>query len=263
MSNFREIPNYPNYKVNGKGDVMSKFNDNILKPIGGKYTGQYVKLYDNDRNFQKVYIKDLTDWYYTKTEKTIYYVYYKTTETEYRLYEPVCKQFSTKDALGTKEYIMFHTIKGYESNDEDLVRFANDFQKDCDELKKATALNIHYEKYYNHNSAVEMTFKRLCKGLYEDHDNIDIVEAGWMNKCFNSGLQYCKAGTYKSYGYDFSAYYPLIMADDKLLIPCKKGKEMMLKKLPKYRDDLEFGFYRVSITCQNDDFRKIFSRCLY
>ena len=119
MSNFREIPNYPNYKVNGKGDVMSKFNDNILKPIGGKYTGQYVKLYDNDRNFQKVYIKDLTEWYYTKTEKTVYYVYYKITETEYRLYEPVSKQFSTKDALDTKEYIMFHTTKGYESNDED------------------------------------------------------------------------------------------------------------------------------------------------
>ena len=46
---------------------------------------------------------------------------------------------------------MFHTTKGYESNDEDLIKFATDFQKDCDELKKATALNIHYEKYYNHN----------------------------------------------------------------------------------------------------------------
>jgi hypothetical protein len=40
-------------------------------------------------------------------------------------------------------------------------------------------------------------------------------------------------------------------------IPSKEGKEIILENLPK-RKDLKHGFYHVKITCDNDDFRKMF-----
>ncbi len=67
---------------------------------------------------------------------------------------------------------------------------------------------------------------------------------------------YCKPGTYKCYGYDFTSYYAHIMASEDFIIPIKEGKEYTLSKLPK---ELKHGFYRVKITCENDDFRKLFS----
>ena len=45
-----------------------------------------------------------------------------------------------------------------------------------EELKDNDILTIDYFKYFTHYSAVLMTFKRLCKGKYEDHDTIDAIE---------------------------------------------------------------------------------------
>ena len=41
--------------------------------------------------------------------------------------------------------------------------------------------------------------------------------------------------------------------------PSKQGKEIILEKLPLKRADIKCGYYKVKITCDNDDFRKIFA----
>ena len=57
-----------------------------------------------------------------------------------------------------------------------------------EELKNNDVLTIDYFKYLNHYSAVLMTFKRLCKGKYEDHESIDAVESKWIESTHNGGI---------------------------------------------------------------------------
>jgi hypothetical protein len=65
--------------------------------------------------------------------------------------------------------------------------------------------------------------------------------------------------TVKSYGYDYRGYYPLLLNSDELLIPTKQGTEQTLKALPAKRSKLQSGYYHCIITCDDDDFRKIFA----
>jgi hypothetical protein len=62
--------------------------------------------------------------------------------------------------------------------------------------------------------------------------------------------------TKKCWSYDFKNQYGLVMYSDNLIPTCE-GKEHKLKKLPK-RKNLEAGFYHVEISCDNDDFHKLF-----
>ena len=61
------------------------------------------------------------------------------------------------------------------------------------------------------------------------------------------------------YSYDYSFDYPKCMASDKLYIPSKQGKEYKLEKLPENINDLKTGYYRIKITCENPEFRKLFT----
>ena len=61
-----------------------------------------------------------------------------------------------------------------------------------------------------------------------------------------------------SYSYDYSFNYPKCMCSDKLMIPNKPGKEYKLEQLPSL-ENLKVGYYRVKITCENDDFKKLFA----
>ena len=77
-------------------------------------------------------------------------------------------------------------------------------------------------------------------------------------KTSNGGLQYLKENKVivDSHGYDFSKYYARLLSNDDLLIPRNIGSEWKLKKL---KDKLSHGFYHVNITCENTEFRKIFT----
>ena len=149
-------------------------------------------------------------------------------------------------------------FKGYEMTDDGIKQFGKDFRLWCRELLSNNILKIDYKKYYRHESAVELTFRRLCKGKYEDHAQIGKIENRWINACFNAGLTYCDPGTYESYGDDFSSYYPRLLAYGDLMIPSRAGKEKIRKKLKK-RSRLKTGYYRVKITCNDNYFKKIFA----
>ena len=125
-----------------------------------------------------------------------------------------------------------------------------------EELKDNNILTIDYFKYFTHYIAVLMTFKRLCKGKYEDHEPIDATESKWIEATHNGGLTYCNSGIHNSYGYDFSAFYPTLMGQYKFIIPNKKGIEQYLKEIP---NKISLGFYRVKITSDHKHATKLFA----
>ena len=63
--------------------------------------------------------------------------------------------------------------------------------------------------------------------------------------------------TKKCWSYDFKNQYGMIL-DSENCIPTSEGKQKKLKALSKRRH-LEAGFYHVNISCDNDNFRKIFA----
>ena len=81
-----------------------------------------------------------------------------------------------------------------------------------EELKHNGFLKIDWFKYYTNFQAVEMTFKRLCKGKYENIEPIDATESKWIESTHNGVLIYCNKGIHDSYGYDFSSFYPFLMS---------------------------------------------------
>ena len=185
-----------------------------------------------------------------------YLVYYKTIEDTHRcLYDDGL--FETMKYLPkTTEVHNFHVFKGYDATDDGLVKYKQDLIKWSDELKSNEVLNIDYLKYYCHYSAVEMTFKRLCKDKYEHFDDIDRIESKWIEGTHNGGLTYCNAGTHQSYGYDFSSFYPVIMGEYHFVMPNKKGKEIFLTEMP---DRFDLGFYRVKVSSSHKDATKLFA----
>ena len=185
-----------------------------------------------------------------------YLVYYKTIEQTHRcLYDN--GDFETLKYLpSTTECHNFHLFKGYEANDEGLATYKKDFDTWCSELISNDVLNIEYTNYYCHYAAVEMTFKRLCKGKYEHFEDIDRIEAKWIEGSHNGGLTYCNPGTYQSFGYDFSSFYPCIMGEYNFIMPNKKGIEIFLLEKP---DSFKLGFYRAKVSSNDANASKLFS----
>ena len=185
-----------------------------------------------------------------------YLVYFKTLEDNHRcLYND--DHFETLEYLpNNNEYHHYEVFKGYDATDDGLTKFKSDMIRWNEELKNNDVLTIDYFKYFTHYSAVLMTFKRLCKGKYEDHEPIDAIESKWIESTHNGGLTYCNSGIYNSYGYDFSAFYPSLMGQYKFILPNKKGVEKYLTELP---DKIELGFYRVKITSEHKHATKLFA----
>eukprot|EP01039_Chlorochromonas_danica_P011598 gene11598-12997_t len=145
-----------------------------------------------------------------------------------------------------------------DATDEDLLEYAKNFQRWSDELKKSS-LKIDYANYHSDYTAVTCTFNRYCKKNYADHEPITTTEYSWFERCANNGIAYLKEKDVKTetHSYDFKNQYGLIL-NSVHNIPTKAGKEVTLKKLPCCEYDLEHGFYHVSITSDNDNFRKMF-----
>jgi hypothetical protein len=182
--------------------------------------------------------------------------YYKTLDDEHRCLFADNHYETLKYLPANNEVHHYEVFKGYTATDEGLASFKADFLKWSDEIRHNDVLDIDYLKYYCHYSAVEMTFKRLCKGKYEHFEDIDQVESSWIEKTHNGGLTFCEPGTYQCYSYDFSSFYPTNMSDFNFVIPYTKGQEMQLKKLPV---DIELGFYRVKITSNHKHATKLFA----
>lgn len=195
-----------------------------------------------------------------------FYVYYKLDDGRYRV---LCNK---TQELKTIEYYELHKIKAYyihdpkkfKSNDEDLKRYLYDLNMMCYELAKNDGNSIRYtNNYFTHRIAIEKTFHRFAKNDikkldYTNEQNyVSYEENKHIENCYNSGLMYFNE-KYKdietqSYGYDFSFNYPSIMASN-LLFPKSSGEQKKYKTLD---ENIEFGYYKVKITSENENIRKI------
>jgi hypothetical protein len=164
--------------------------------------------------------------------------------------------------------------KDYEANDKDLVRYSQDLFKSNEEYKTYHKFKGYKQRfdyfepfkmqngnylYRTHDSNIINFFKLLTnKVIYNSFEKISKVEESWMEKTYNGGLQYSVKGEFQSYGYDFSNQYGSIMASKQFKIPRKQGKEYKLENIPEV-DLIEYGFYKVVITCEHPDIKKIFA----
>ena len=192
-----------------------------------------------------------------KEETNEFYVYLKDSENMFKIMNSKTNEIKTVhyDEF-TELKDKYYVLKGYEATDKGITKYMNDLKEWTKELSHNKVLDIKVLKYEDLPKMLYCTFKRLCKGFYENHEPITHEEHKWFSKCYNSGLQYCKEGTHQSYGYDYSFFYLNILSTESFMIPSKAGKECHLKQLP---SEYKEGFFRVKIISSNPNVKKIFS----
>jgi hypothetical protein len=89
-------------------------------------------------------------------------VYYLNNENETELHIE-----SELDRIENKQnkYNYFELFDGYTGDLKGVQKYCIDFMNYTASMKKSQTLSIEYGKYYDHKSALIMTFIRLCKGL--------------------------------------------------------------------------------------------------
>ena len=186
------------------------------------------------------------------------------------VYSSETKQISTmSQSAWYKLYHKFKLLKGYEMDEKGLLKYAADFATWVKEIKSSPiklapkSFKTFDPLFYNSlNEISKGLFRIIGKGKYEHHEPITDIERKYMDDCPNSGLMYCDESIsekyIKSYSYDYTFDYPKCMAADKLKIPSKAGKEYKLNVLPEVKD-IKTGYYRIKITCENKEFRKLFT----
>jgi hypothetical protein len=197
----------------------------------------------------------------------MYKVYFKTSQNIFRIYDGT--QFETCNFLPMSSNV-FYMTKSYKATDEELVRYYHDIKIASDELRNSDELRgFNYLQefemqdgnmyYRSHTSNIKTIFNLKAQTNHKQHEEIDCVEDEWYEKCHNGGLVFLKPGEHQSYSYDFNMFYPRLLGDKRFSdfqIPTKRGKETVLTELPA---TLKYGFYRISVTCDNPNFKTIFS----
>jgi hypothetical protein len=184
------------------------------------------------------------------------------------------------------EYCYFEAFKGYECNLESLKQYRDDFNKEASQLLNNDIMQIDYKKYYNHESAAALIFRMRSTKVLKKYniENIVFHEFYLFEMCNNGAIMtLCKDYKNKvveSYGYDYSSYYPTLLASDyysseypikigqsfigdDFKIPIKKGKLTYVDI--DFNDEnydyttLKYGIYNCFIACDNKDFIKVFA----
>lgn len=184
------------------------------------------------------------------------YYFEKVKGEVYRMYDTETKEFSTIERLPYDKQI-FYVFNGYTS-DEGILKYIVSFTQWSKELEEVT--KIKYMKFRNHTGAIQLIVKNICD-TFDDFEDIDAIEASWIEKCQNGGLQQIlKKGKLECFGYDFKAFYLSILGKPNLdfSIPMKKGKEYVLDSIDYYK--LQTGMYRVKITSTDPNFIFAYSK---
>jgi hypothetical protein len=178
------------------------------------------------------------------------------------LYDSVTDQVTMVDKLpageDVRKYFLLHGY-GYEANELGVRLFAHDLENSAHELMNNKILTFDYLYTFNHYIAVTAFLKRVHtkKKVIFNSTQQSVTEYKWSQKCNNGPIIYCKKdqGINECFGYDYSLNHPSIMSRESYKIPIREGKEYFLDGLP---DELEFGYYHVEITCDDENFNKIF-----
>ena len=197
----------------------------------------------------------------------MYKVYFKTFAGFFRVYDGV--------SIATQRFLpihcnAFYLPKKYTADDASLIQYYSDIKVASEELKASYELKgFDYLKekeykdkdsmfYRTHQSNIVSIFRMKANPMWNKWSDIDITEAKWFKMSSNGGLQYCKAGEYHTFGYDFNIYYPRLLGDKRfsdLQIPTAGGTEYTITDL----SSIKYGFYRVKLTCNDPNITKVFS----
>jgi hypothetical protein len=249
--------------ING---IHTSKSHNVAELVAYAFKPEYdgSTLIYNDENPRNPNLNNLK--WIRKFNKHTQFIYYQTIDDEYKgILSNDPNKIITLHTLPT-ETCNFFISKQYRDQetkiirDEDIKRYYKDFMDSCAELMsdKNDILKIYYKLYTSHFKAITCTFLRLCHGKHEDHDNIDMIERSWIEKCCKCGQLYIKSGRYKCHGYDYKFNYPTCMQETDFIIPKKQGKEKILNKLPNKRNDIKVGYYHVKITSNHPNINKVF-----
>lgn len=199
-----------------------------------------------------------------------YVILYKKEDLSFRIYDNYDDSYSNGEY--PKERRTYHLAMGYykkqkdsyDGLDEAMKEYADDFYKFSNQLKKATynpktgKSLIDYSTTYSQLAMVVRVFNYFCGRKYKCHESIDATEWKWMEWANSSALMHLTPEAHKktidSYGYDENKFYCRVLGSD-YMIPRNRGSE---EKLTAIYEKLRWGYYRVKITCDNPEFRKIF-----
>ena len=156
----------------------------------------------------------------------------------------------------------FELFKGYNQTEEDLKKFYTDLKQWASELQMH---RIGYLNYYKHADAVRYVFELLTRNETFQHmpniPEIKGVEYNYFESTVNGGLmsvgkEYIDVET-SCNAYDFPSWYPHLLGSDiyDLKMPMKEGYEY---KIMDFKKQLKFGIYDVKITCDDNNFKKLF-----
>jgi hypothetical protein len=190
-------------------------------------------------------------------------VYFKLADDQYRVFNPIFKEFTTMQYEDFKRLNMkYEMFEGYEATDEGLWAFYKDFDKWNKELKahydeQKSHLTYFYFRYNNEMHVIE-TFYNYAKPKFDlkrnNYSTIKYRESSYFERCNNGGLMFSDAGIYNCIGYDYNSFFPRLLGDDAfdLKIPLESGKEYKLESLD--YNNIAFGFYNVKIECNDKRF---------
>ena len=210
-----------------------------------------------------------------------YIIYYKT-GSNYKVYNSLNNKITLESSILSDAFVnhaRYPLIQGYEATEDGLTNYYKDFETWCDELKTDF---IFFKRYHNYTEATLLNLKRYLNNETTPLFNIiskerrfniesqDILiqpvqkdETYFIESCVNSGIIYFDRNILNeddsviidTTSYDFKGYYSHILANTELEIPITEGQYMRLKsiKLP-----LKFGFYKVIIKSDDNNFMKVF-----
>jgi len=199
--------------------------------------------------------------YYFQDEKQCVYLNDKNDKIRYMDMKNINKS--------SNKFHCFRTLKGYNNTHEDLIKFKNDFIKDCDDIKKVKLLtkgskkyfSIDYTKYYKHKDAVYFNWVSYeqSKFLESVCQPITRYEFFTIEKCNNGALitlnlDYKLKPPSNCYSYDYSSYYSNLLVN--MSFPINEGKFYTLDNVEFGK--LKYGIYRVDINYTNDKFTNVF-----
>jgi hypothetical protein len=189
-----------------------------------------------------------------------YKVYYRNDKKNFITYDGVNIKEENSELLDPH----FELNKSYEKTEDNLKNYHKNIKIWSEQITNSFNTNIkpsYLDSFTDSISAVRF-INFMSHKYYKNHEDIDNIEALYIDKTYNGGLMYCKESKKAHYVYsnDKNNYYTEIMGNPKydFYIPSKtNGTEAYLESLG--RRNLQYGYFHVKIEPKNDDAYKIFS----
>ena len=191
-------------------------------------------------------------YYYQKLGNSIYYI--KEDTKKQKIYKT---SLNDEGFYNNNHY--FEMTKGYTC----LFEYKDDFKRHTSQLHMHLSLKFRYYEAYNHQGAIMRIYKSIETINLRNYtiEKVNYKEFNMIERCNNSGLMTFdndyKGKTTNCFGYDYSAYYPNLLATFDLKMPIKQGISKKIDYID--YDNIQYGMYHVKITSDNKQFKKIWT----